>query len=72
MLRWIVFGLNFGGALLALAGVFVFANAIAGRSLSLGNFKIASGADAGMFLLVAGLMLFAASFVTGKLLKKKL
>ncbi len=63
--------MNFGGVLLVLIGVFVFANALAGKSFVVGNLRLPGSADAAMFLIVLGLILFAISFVVGKFFRKQ-
>ena len=63
--------MNFGGILLVVIGVFVFANALSGKSFVVGNFRLPGSADAAMFLIMLGLILFAVSFVVGKFFSKQ-
>jgi hypothetical protein len=66
MKRYALSAVNLTGAMLVLAGVFVFANSFSGRAFSIGAIKIASSADLGFLLIVLGMILFGLSFVIGK------
>lgn len=64
--------MKLGGILLVVIGVFLFANALTDKSLTVGNVKFASGTDAAMFLLALGLILFAVAFVADIFSRKKI
>lgn len=71
MPRFFWSAMNLTGILLVAIGVFLFANALADRDLTVGDFKFASGTDAGIFLIALGTILFALAFIAGKIFRKK-
>lgn len=71
MKKYLTSGLNFGGALLILIGVFVFANSFSGKTFLIAAIKIPGSADAGFLMIALGMILFGLSFVAGKFLKEK-
>lgn len=71
MQKFLLSAMNLGGILLVVAGVFVFANALSGKSLIIGSFKVSGSDDVAMLLIAIGLILFAASFFADKIFKKK-
>lgn len=62
--------MQLAGILLVVIGVFVFANALSGKSFVASGLKFSGGADTGMFFIALGLILFALSFIASKIFNK--
>ncbi len=63
--------MNLGGIWLVIIGVFVFANALSGKSFVVGNLRIPGSTDVGMFFIALGLILLALAFITDKIFRKR-
>lgn len=68
---FILLTLKLCGILLILIGVFVFANAFAGRSSVVGDVAFGSDVETGFFAMMLGMILFGAAAIISKFVEKR-